>query len=181
MNVGRPQPNPYKTTRSTGIGKVPQVGPVDVREPSDGTSGIAGDHIGDAQHHGGSRQALYAFAREDLDAWEETLGRELPDGFFGENLTLVGIDPNEARVGERWRIGDVVEVEVTDPRVPCATFRGWLGQPGWLRTFTEANRPGAYLRIVTPGSVEAGDEIVVLHRPDGETISEMFHRVMRRG
>ena len=55
--------------------------------------------------HGGVDQAVYAFAREDLDAWGRELGAELPDGQFGENLTTVGIDVNASLIGEQWRIG----------------------------------------------------------------------------
>lgn len=169
VNVGRPVPNPYKETRATGIDKRAYDGPVEVRDPgpkrSGLGSGIPGDYIGDARHHGGSDQALYAVAREDLDVWSDRLGRPLPNGFFGENLTLTRLDPNEARLGERWRIGAEVEVVVTSPRVPCSTFRGWVGERGWLKTFVAEARPGAYLRIVTPGVIRAGDEVTVVHRP----------------
>lgn len=170
VNVGDPRPNPYKTTRATGIHKVARVGPVDVRAPGPKTtglgSGLVGDFVGDGKHHGGDDQALYAFAREDLDAWAERLGRDLPDGHFGENLTTVGLDLAEARLGERWQVGERVVLQVTCPRVPCATFRGRMGEPGWLKRFTADERPGAYLRVLVPGSIAGGDRIAVVHRPD---------------
>ena len=91
VNVGQPEPNPYKETRATGITKRPVAAPVQVRAPARSRaglgSGLVGDYIGDARHHGGDEQAMYAFEREDLDRWEDKLGRELPNGFFGENLT----------------------------------------------------------------------------------------------
>lgn len=134
VNLGRPRPNPHKSAESTGIGKLPVAGPVEVRDPGPKRgglgSGLVGDFIGDRQHHGGNEQAVYAFQREDLDRWKERLGRELPNGFFGENLTTSGIDVNEARVGERWRVGAEVELAVTAPRIPCSTFRGWVGEKG---------------------------------------------------
>lgn len=169
VNVGRPQPNPYKDAVSTGIRKRPVEGRVEVRAPGPKHgglgSGLVGDFIGDTAHHGGSGQAVYAFAREDLDTWEGHLDRDLPNGFFGENLTTCGIDVNDARLGEQWQIGDDLVIAVTGPRIPCSTFRGWTGEKGWLKTFTGAARPGAYFRVVTPGTVGAGDRITVIQRP----------------
>ncbi len=183
VNVGRPRPNPDKQVDETGIDKQPVDGPVQVRDPGPRTtglgSGVVGDFIGDVENHGGSDQALYAFSREDLDAWEQRLGRALTNGFFGENLTTSGIDVNAALAGERWQLGDMVVAEVTYPRIPCSTFRGWVGERGWLKTFTEVSRPGAYLRIIVPGEIRAGDPITVVHRPDhGETITHAYRRHM---
>jgi MOSC domain-containing protein YiiM len=130
-------------------------------------SGLVGDFIGDTKSHGGSEQAVDAFAREDLDDWQGRLHRDLPNGFFGDNLTIRGLDVTDARIGERWRIGDTVELQVTSPRIPCSTFRGWVGEVGWLKLFTQLARPGAYLSVVKPGEIKAGDkiEIVVPTRP----------------
>jgi len=179
VNIARVQPNPYKTADVTGIDKRPTSTPVDVRAPGmkDGGagSGLAGDTIGDRESHGGDDQAVYAYAREDLDRWERELGRSIASGSFGENITTEGVDVNGALIGERWTIGGRVQLEVTSPRVPCSTFRGWMGIPGWLRTFTLAAIPGAYLRVLAPGTVSAGDEIVVSYRPDHQvTVALMF-------
>jgi MOSC domain-containing protein YiiM len=178
VNLGRPRRNPDKPDKSTGIGKVPADGPVQVRDPGPKRtglgSGLVGDFIGDGKHHGGNEQAVYAFQREDLDRWAERLGRELPNGFFGENLTTSGIDLSEARVGERWRIGPEVELAVTSPRIPCSTFRGWVGEKGWVKMFAADARPGAYLKVVRPGEIRAGDEITVLHRPDHDVTVALF-------
>jgi MOSC domain-containing protein YiiM len=179
VNLGRPRPNPHKEVGWTGIGKQPTDGPVEVRAPGPKStglgSGLVGDFIGDGKHHGGDDQAVYAFQREDLDEWERQLGRELPNGFFGENLTTIGLDINNARIGERWRIGDEVVLQVTAPRIPCATFRGWMGEKGWAKIFTAAGRPGAYLKVLTPGAIRAGDPIEVIDRPDHDvTVSLLF-------
>jgi len=179
VNLGRPRPNPHKEVGWTGIGKQPTDGPVEVRAPGPKStgrgSGLVGDFIGDGKHHGGDDQAVYAFQREDLDEWERRLGRELPNGFFGENLTTIGLDINNARIGERWRIGDEVVLQVTAPRIPCATFRGWMGEKGWAKIFTAAGRPGAYLKVITPGAIRAGDPIEVINRPDHDvTVTLLF-------
>jgi MOSC domain-containing protein YiiM len=122
---------------------------------------VAGDRIGAPRDHGGADQAVYAYAREDLDGWERILGRSLPSGCFGENLTTTGVDVTGARIGERWRVGPDVVLQVTDPRIPCKTFATFLGERGWIRRFTAHGAPGAYLRVLVPGRVAAGDEIVV--------------------
>ncbi|SDT27752.1 MOSC domain-containing protein YiiM [Friedmanniella luteola] len=180
VNVGRAEPNPYKSARSTGIGKRPVTGPVELRAPGAKRgglgSGLVGDFIGDTRHHGGDLQAVYAFQREDLDAWEARLGRALPDGSFGENLTTTGMDVNEARVGEVWQIGDTAQLRVTSPRIPCATFRGWMGERAWAKTFVEAGRPGTYLSVVVPGTVAAGDRVEVVHRPDHDVTAALVFR-----
>ena len=127
--------------------------------------GLDGDEHGDTENHGGLDQALYAYGREDLDWWAEQLGRELPDGAFGENLTTAGIDVSAALIGEVWAIGAVV-VQVTSPRIPCATFRAWTGERGWVKRFAAAGRPGAYLRVLAEGEIGPGDGIEVLERPE---------------
>jgi MOSC domain-containing protein YiiM len=185
VNVARPMPNPAKTTTVTGIDKVPTDQPVPVRAPGPGRkglgSGLTGDVIGNKRLHGGDDQAVYAYAREDLDRWQATLNRPLANGNFGENLTTSGIDVTGALVGERWHVGtDGLVLEVTSPRTPCRTFASYLGVRGWIRTFTEAAIPGAYLRVVHPGSVHAGDEVVVTDRPAHEvTVGQVFRALTR--
>jgi MOSC domain-containing protein YiiM len=143
-------------------------------------SGLVGDFIGNQKFHGGDDQAVYAYAREDLDAWEIELQRELTHGMFGENLTTRGIDVTGARIGERWRVGtDGVLLEVSAPRTPCRTFVAFLQLNHWIKTFTEAGKPGAYLRVLSPGSVRAGDAITIDYRPDHDvTIGLVFRARM---
>jgi MOSC domain-containing protein YiiM len=160
----------------TGIDKRPVTGPVALDVPRTGASGVAGDVICHTRVHGGPDAAVYAYAREDLDAWEADLG-PLHSGVFGENITTRGLDVTGALVGERWRIGEVV-LQVTDPRIPCAIFAAWLDRKGWIRTFTERAVPGAYLRIVEPGEIRAGDEVVVEHRPDHDVSIGVVFRAL---
>ena len=184
VNLARVRPNPDKReVKVTGIEKIPTSDSVLVRAP--GTkgeglgSGLVGDVVGDRLNHGGDTQAVYAYAREDLDHWESVLGRTLPGGVFGENLTTMGVDVNGAVIGERWRIGDI-ELQVTVPRIPCGTFRAWIAERGWLRTFTLAALPGTYLSVVSPGQVSAGDPVTVVHRPaHGVTVAHVFRAVTR--
>ena len=143
----------------TGIWKLPVEGPVAVRGVN-----LEGDDQADRSVHGGYDKAVYSYAREDIDWWERELGEELPNGAFGENLTLRGIDLREALIGERWRIGTVV-LEVSEPRFPCWKLGARFGDPKMLKRFAAARRPGAYLRIVEEGRLEAGDAVEPVSRP----------------
>lgn len=186
VNLGKPTPSEHTDAEGgTGIDKRPVNGPVAVSAPGPsgiGGSGLAGDAVVDLRHHGGDDQAVYAYAREDLDNWERALGRPLPNGTFGENLTTSGVDLTGTLIGERWRIGPQLLLEVSCPRIPCRTFQGWLGESGWLKRYTQVGVPGAYFRVIEPGEIRAGDRIERIHRPDHEvTIGLTFRAVTTRG
>jgi MOSC domain-containing protein YiiM len=161
------------TVGTTAIDKRPATGSIKV-----GRLGLYADVQADRKNHGGDDKALYAYAQEDADFWSADLGRELPPGWFGENLRISGLDVSNARVGERWRIGSTVEVEVTMPRSPCATFARWVGgadERGWVKRFGIEGRLGAYLRVIRTGPISAGDDIELLTSPsDAPTILEVF-------
>ncbi|MFF7655007.1 MOSC domain-containing protein [Streptomyces sp. NPDC007983] len=183
VNVGTPRPNPWKGLSATGIDKRPVDGPVTVTAPGPkgtGAVGLDGDRAYDVKHHGGPDQAVYAYAREDLDGWEAELGRPLKNGVFGENLTTLGLDVNGALIGERWHIGPEVVLEVSCPRIPCATFQGWLERDGWIKRFTEAALPGAYLRVIVPGAITPGDPIEVARRPTHDITIALAFRALTR-
>ncbi|MEV4112450.1 MOSC domain-containing protein [Nonomuraea sp. NPDC049695] len=181
VNVGKPRPNPWKGLSATGIDKRPVDGPVAVSAPGPkgtGAVGLAGDRVYDVKHHGGPDQAVYAYAREDHDGWQDELGRPLANGAFGENLTTFGLDVNGALIGERWRIGSKVVLEVSCPRIPCATFQGWLERDGWIKQFTQAALPGAYLRVTEPGDIRTGDPIEIVHQPGHNVTVALVFRAM---
>lgn len=181
VNLARVRANPDVPSKPTGIDKVPSAEAVMVRAPGPMHgglgSGLVGDTIGNQKVHGGDDQAVYAYAREDLDAWEAGLGRSLTNGMFGENLTTSGVDVTQARIGERWHIGtDGLVLEVSAPRTPCRTFSAFLDLDGWIKTFTAAAKPGAYLRVISPGAVRAGDAISIEHSPDHDVTIDLVFR-----
>jgi len=183
LNVGRAEASEHTDQAEgvTGIDKRPVEGPVRVAVPGSdgfGASGVEGDAVCDTRYHGGEHQAVYAFAREDLDEWQRSLGRTLRSGSFGENLTTEGIDVSGAKIGERWRVGSDLVLEVASGRIPCRTFQGHLGEKGWVKRFTAQGAPGAYLRVIEPGTIRAGDTIEILHRPEHEvTVAFQFRAV----
>ncbi|MFC5646904.1 MOSC domain-containing protein [Kitasatospora cinereorecta] len=180
VNAGKARPVPYTDAPSgaSGIDKQPVDGRVRIAHPGPKGSaggGVAGDAVCDLRFHGGPDRAAYAYAREDLDAWQRELGRDLANGCFGENLTTAGVDVTHALIGEHWRIGTTV-LEVTGGRIPCRTFQGFLEEPGWVRRFTRAARPGALLRVIEEGEVRADDPIEVVHRPDHDITVHLLFR-----
>ncbi len=157
----------------TAIDKRPLDGDVAV-----GPLGVAGDQQVDTRHHGGPDQALYTYAREDAAWWAAELSREVPPGLFGENLATEGVDVTGAVIGELWQVGDPATgplLKVRSPRTPCSTFQAWLDEPQWVKRFTDHGAPGAYLAVIRPGSVRAGDPVAVVERPaHGVTVGQVF-------
>jgi MOSC domain-containing protein YiiM len=160
---------PGRVGRSA-IDKRPQPDRVAVR-----SLGLDGDHVCDTKHHGGVHQAVYAYAEEDARRWADELGRDLPAGWFGENLRISGLAVSDAVLGARWAIGDTL-LEVSAPRVPCGTFQHWSGEAQWVKRFTLQSDTGTYLRVLTEGTIGAGDEVRVVHVPEhGVTVRDLFN------
>lgn len=122
--------------------------------------GMTGDAICDRKHHGGADQAIYLYFADDYLWWATELNRSIEPGTFGDNLTISGIEGSSVAVGDRFTIGEVL-LEVTSHRTPCMTFAARMGDRGFVRRFHRAGRPGAYCRVLRPGSVEAGMDVAL--------------------
>jgi MOSC domain-containing protein YiiM len=175
VNVGTPRQISVRRGRPmmSAIVKELVEGPVRVEGVN-----LAGDDQADRRVHGGPDKAVYAYAREDEDWWAQQLGRQIPDGMFGENLTTEGLDVTGAVIGERWLLGSVV-LEVCQPRLPCSKLGLRFGDLKMVKRFGEASRPGAYLRIITEGELQKGDEVTVLSRPEhGITVANVADAIL---
>ncbi|HEY2703691.1 MAG TPA: MOSC domain-containing protein [Candidatus Dormibacteraeota bacterium] len=174
VNVGTVAPlTAGRRTVESGIVKAPVTG----RVRAEGVN-LAGDRQADLSVHGGADKAVYAYAIEDHRWWGEGLGRALGPGTFGENLTVSGLEVSGAVVGERWEVGSAL-LEVAQPRLPCYKLGMRMGDPVFVARFAAANRPGAYLRIVEPGDLGAGDAVRVLDRPaHGVTVAEVSRALL---
>jgi MOSC domain-containing protein YiiM len=170
VNVGTAREFEYSgRTAKSAIWKTPAAGRIAARGVN-----LAGDEQADRGAHGGPDKAVYAYAVEDALWWEKEIGRSLTPGAFGENLTTEGLEVNDARIGERWEIGSTV-FEVSEPRVPCWRLGVRMNDNHFPRRFTEALRPGSYLRIVVEGELGAGDGIRVVDRPETDlTVRDVF-------
>jgi MOSC domain-containing protein YiiM len=155
----------------TGILKKPVRGPVRV-----GPLGLEGDEQADVKHHGGEQMALYAYTVANYNHWRDYLGRDLPPGIFGENLTVDGLDESDVSIGDRFRIGDEVEVEVSIPRAPCATFAMVMQDTKFGKEFLASGRVGFYMRVQRGGVVNAGDAWERTYaEPSRLTVAEISH------
>lgn len=142
-------------------------------------SGVIGDHIGDQRFHGGDNKAVYLFAREELDWWEEELDRPLRSGIFGENVTTTGLGVDELIVGSVLAVGDPAApgavLRVAGPRIPCRTFAGHLGERQWIKRFSARGRTGAYCAVEVPGEIRTDDALTVTSVPDHDiTVPRLF-------
>ncbi len=171
VNLGEPREISYRgRTVRTGIWKLPAAGRVDASE-----QGLDGDNVLDRRYHGGVDKAVYAYSLEDYAWWSAELGEELEPGRFGENLTTEGIDLIDARVGDRWRVGDAL-LEVSEPRIPCFKLGVRMGNLGFVKRFARALRLGAYLRVLEPGAVGAGDDIDLIERAEHDVTVTLVGR-----
>lgn len=170
INIGHEQPLANaKQTGTTGIYKIPVLGPVEMTP-----NGLPGDAIVDVENHGGADQAVYLYTTPDYAWWSAKVGMELAPGTFGENLTISDIESAHLRIGDYLHIG-AVTLQVTAPRIPCVTLATRMGDPSFVKRFRAAERPGVYCRVVRAGTIQAGDA-VVLEPYAGATVTvlEMF-------
>lgn len=152
------------TDRITGIYKEPVEGLVEITP-----QGLAGDVIADRKHHGGPDQALYIYGQADYDWWAQSLGDQIKPGLFGENLTISGLASPTFNIGDKLIINEVI-LQVTAPRIPCATLAARMDDPQFVKKFKDAERPGLYCRVLKPGMVSAGDRVLLEPYTD-ETVS----------
>lgn len=170
LNIGLPQDVPWSgRTVHTGIWKQPVDGPRLVRRLN-----VDGDGQGDLHGHGGDNRAVMVYQVDSYRHWRHHFGRDDIDfGAFGENLTVDGLPDDEVCIGDRYRIG-AAEFEVTQPRVTCFRVGMRLGEPEMASLLVAHHRPGFYLRVLTEGRVEAGEEIVKIgDGPERMSVAEI--------
>jgi MOSC domain-containing protein YiiM len=126
---------------------------------------VKGDTIIDRKHHGGIDQAVYVFGDTDRHWWSQTLRRDIPAGFFGENLLVSDLGTSDLALGDIFQIGAVM-LQVTSPRIPCATYAAHIGTSHAIKQFYAAARPGAYARVLTAGTVYQGDSVTLMRFAD---------------
>ena len=128
VNVGLPREVVWRGEPvTTGIFKEPVSGPVRAVGIN-----LEGDRQADLTVHGGADKAVYVYPAEHYPYWQEELGRELPWGMFGENLTVDGAPlEDDAGIGDRLRIGsaeflvDPAATAVLQARGSASTTREW--------------------------------------------------------
>jgi MOSC domain-containing protein YiiM len=147
---------------TSAIWKSPVAGPVLV-----GPLGLAGDAVFDTRVHGGPDQAVLMYGAAHYPRWEQELGRPIGPGYFGENLSVDGLDEDSVCIGDVYQVGPV-RFQVSHPRQPCATLARRHQIPDMIAIVRQNGRSGWYLRVLVEGSVEAGQPVERLERPNPE-------------
>ncbi len=160
----------------TAIGKQPVCGPVDVR-----TLGLAGDEQADLSVHGGLSKAVYAYPQEHYAFWQVVRAQArvaawdevLAPGAMGENLGLRGLLEGDMWVGDYLRLPHCT-LAISEPRQPCFKFNAVMGFSQAAKLMQQSGYCGAYLTVIEPGTVQAGDEASLLPGPREVNLLELF-------
>lgn len=162
----------------TGIGKRARSGPVACTK-----LGLDGDEQADPSVHGGIAKAVYAYplahyafwrtvrAQARVGAWDDPL---LPPGALGENLTLDGVTERELWVGDRLCFDSGTVLAVSEPRFPCFKFNAAMGFAKAAKLMAESGYCGAYLAVIEPGTLHAGEAFTLRPGPREVGLLELF-------
>lgn len=165
----------------TAIGKQPVAGPVAV-----GPLGLAGDEQADPSVHGGQAKAVYAYGQQHYAFWQTVRAQAqvalwdepLPPGSLGENLTLSLLDEAQLWIGDRL-VAPGCTLAVSEPRHPCFKFAHVMGFAHAPKLMAQSGWCGAYLGVVEPGTLSAGDSFTLQPGPREVNLRELFMSRMR--
>jgi MOSC domain-containing protein YiiM len=168
LSVGLPQKENFNGKELiTGICKKPIAGPQTLSG-----QGFHGDGVGDRKHHGGSDKAVCVYCINHYAYWESVLGITMPEAAFGENLSVTDLREEDVCIGDRYTIG-TAEVQVSQPRQPCATLAAKYGREDFIKLVADSGRTGFYFRVLKEGRVQAGDAVVLVEQ-DPRKVSVTF-------
>ncbi len=167
----------------TAIGKHAVAGPVAV-----GSLGLAGDEQADLSVHGGQSKAVYLYSAAHHAFWQTVRAQAgvaaadapLAPGLFGENLTVAGLDESQLWIGDQLQLPGCTLV-VSEPRNPCYKFNAVMGFPQASSLMNQSGYCGAYLAVLHPGALQAGDTISLRPGPREVNLRELFLSRQQRG
>jgi len=128
------------------------------------TEGVRGDKQRDKRFHGGPTRAVSLYALERIEALCAE-GHPIAPGSTGENLTVAGLYWGTVQVGDRLRVGEWVELQITGYAAPCSNIEASFTD-GTFKRISEKLHPGwgrLYASVLVTGQVRAGD--LVEHLP----------------
>lgn len=179
--------------RSVQIGRIAPLGPDRVssayvkrmvsQRVGVAEAGLTGDEQADLTVHGGPEKAVYAYAARHYPAWQAQFPEHaalFTAGGFGENLTIDGLDEDEIFVGDVHRIGSAL-LQICQPRQPCFKFALYFGDKRLPKAMVESGRAGWYYRVLEPGDLGAGDEVLLVDRPRPEFQFSRLVSIINRG
>jgi MOSC domain-containing protein YiiM len=159
IHIGQPRTiNDERGRWRSSIFREPVEGPILLTE-----QGLVGDRVTDTRHHGSADQAVCCHPMDHYGHWAEIYGVDLGAGGVGENWPLLHADEAQICIGDIFDVGSA-QVQVTSPRVPCNTQQRKVKLDNWVNATIDALRTGFYLRVLTPGTVQAGDALALVER-----------------
>jgi MOSC domain-containing protein YiiM len=136
--------------------------------------GFVGDQV-TQPYHGSLETAVCIHSLTHDAFWNSALQMALQPGAVGENLTFDSADDANVCVGDVLRIG-TAQIQVSAPRIPCENQARYIGRPDWVKRTIAELRTGMYARVLAPGVLQAGDQVIVEARPNpGLTIQLLNH------
>jgi MOSC domain-containing protein YiiM len=168
---------------ASAIAKRPVDGPVRV-----GPLGLEGDEQGDPTVHGGLGKAVYAYFSAHHAFWQTVRaqagvagwGEPVPPGLFGENLLMAGLREDDLWLGDRL-VGPGCTLVVSEPRQPCFKFNAAMGFAQAAKLMVQSGFCGAYLAVLVPGTLQAGQTLQLEPGPREINLREMFRARQRPG
>lgn len=124
--------------------------------------GVEGDFHRDP-NHGGPRAALCLYTLEQIERLRAE-GHPIFPGSAGENVTLAGVPLETLTPGTRLRLGDELEIEITQYTTPCKEITASFSDGDFTR-ISQKLHPGEsriYARVLRPGTLRAGDAASVV-------------------
>lgn len=153
--------DPLKRQWTTAFYKTPITGPIRLTR-----LGLAGDAVSDRRHHGGTEKAALCYAAAHYDAWQhEHPTLKMAPGGFAENLTIAECEEQTVCIGDRYGINDC-RIEISQPRQPCWKISRRWGIETMTQRVTQTGRTGWYLRVLTEGTIDVGNQMKLLERPN---------------
>ncbi|MGO1343968.1 MOSC domain-containing protein [Chromohalobacter japonicus] len=143
-----------------------------------GLEGLVTDEQADRRLHGGVEKAVHHYPFEHYAFWRCELG-DLPvlssEGAFGENLSTTGFTEKTVAVGDIFRLGEAT-LQVSQGRKPCWKLNLRFDIPDMALRLQNSGRTGWYYRVLAPGIVKTGDELIRLESPSPEwTLHRIWH------
>ena len=137
----------------SGIYKSQVTGPVRVS-----TGGLDEDQQADLENHGGPDNVILAYDADHYPVWRRELNmQDMAYGSFGENFTVSGFSDDTVCIGDIWRVGDSLLLQVTARGQPCYKLARRLKcVPQIVQPRAGTHWGGWYLRVLDEGTAQAG-------------------------
>ena len=167
--IGGIRPLP-ESGRPTGMYKQAVGGPLEL-----GHEGFIGDQQADRRVHGGPDKAVHLYPAEHYARLAERFpnaAQQLVVGSIGENISTPDLVENDVRLGDIWRLG-TARLQLCQPRNPCWKIDERYACDGMAQFIAEQRLTGWYWRVLTPGTVSPGDELLLEQSdPNAYTLAE---------